>query len=315
MINFVYSRFFTVSAVVVLCVPTGCRDDAGPKTPLSAQVTGAAGADTESLAARVDGVPIRIDEVRRLMDVSASEVDGGLGPEEARDVLIRNALLAAEARRRGYGETPEVADARRIQLAKAILETEVGKRIRKDTLGEERLRKRYEDEKGRFVHGPKRRVVHFLALTGEQHLPDDAAHEVASNAYTMASGAESEAAFRERLAPLLALHGSQVKIESLEPFTADTPSLVRPFVDAAFGVAGAGRVSKPAKTGYGWHVIFVIEELPAQNRSFEEVRDQLAEEMLPAARQAAAKALVEGAAESLGVFIHGDGLEAETKAP
>jgi hypothetical protein len=306
---------FTVLTAILLCPLTGCGDDAGPVTPRASRAAEAASADTVSLAARVDGVPIRLGEVRELMAASASEVDGGLGPEEAAEMLIRNALLGEEARRRGYGETPEVGDVRRIALAKAILEAEVGKGIREDTLGEERLRKRYAAEKSRFVHGPRRRVVHFLALTKDRQLSDEEAHRVAENAYEIASGAESEAEFRERLAPFLELHGNKVKIESLPPFTADTKSLVRPFVDAAFGVASAGQVSRPVKTLYGWHVIYIIEELPAVNRSFEEVRGPLAEELLPAAKREAAKELVEGLAKELGVFIYEEGVDAEKKTP
>ena len=53
-----------------------------------------------------------------------------------------------------------------------------------------------------------------------------------------------------------------------------------------------------------WHVVFVIEEAPAENRPFEEVVDELSSSVLPEERKIRAQAFLETLYKEGKVFIY-----------
>jgi peptidyl-prolyl cis-trans isomerase D len=55
--------------------------------------------------------------------------------------------------------------------------------------------------------------------------------------------------------------------------------MVKEFEDAAFA-ANVNSVTAPVKTEYGYHLIQVLEKKPAQSRTFDEVRDEIAEGLM-----------------------------------
>ncbi len=51
-------------------------------------------------------------------------------------------------------------------------------------------------------------------------------------------------------------------------------SLVKEVEDVAFVVA-PGQLSQPVKSGFGWHILFVEDKKPAQERTFDQVKDNV----------------------------------------
>lgn len=137
------------------------------------------------------------------------------------------------------------------------------------------LRKRYEEEKSRFVNAEQRLASHILIAAGA----DPAAQKAAE-----AKAAKLAAEARQPGADFAAL----AKANSDDPGSKDSGGdlgwvekgvMVKPFEDALFA-AKAGEIVGPVKTEFGYHVILVREAKGGEGKSFEEVRDQLAAEQL-----------------------------------
>jgi hypothetical protein len=265
----------------------------------------------DRVAARVDGVPITVEEVQGLID----DADGGLGPVQALDALVRRQLLAAEAERRGYGASDDVTVERRKALARALLDRQAAE-VTVDTLDQERLRAVYESRLEQFVHGPERRVIHAVARTGEKRWSSERAHEVIDQVRRAVGEATTEEEFRAAARPLVKAHGKKrLKVETLPPFHAGSRRLAAPFVEAAFAVPGPGHVTEPFQTKFGWHVLLVIEELPAADVPFEEARQIIGAEVVPLEQHRKVESLVEELRSKAGVFVYGDGAASGDRTP
>ena len=123
------------------------------------------------------------------------------------------------------------------------------------------LRKRYEQEKARFVSAEQRLASHILITVA----PD------ADAATRKAAGTDFAAL---------------AKANTQDPGSRDSGGdlgwvekgvMVKPFEDALFAMQ-AGEIRGPVRTDFGYHVMQLREIKAGQGKSFEEVRDDLARE-------------------------------------
>lgn len=134
------------------------------------------------------------------------------------------------------------------------------------------LRKRYDEEKGRFASAEQRAVSDIIVAD-----PAKAADLVKQ----ARAGADFAAlAKANSLDPGSKANGGDLG------WIARDGSYPKPFEDAAFALA-ADSVSEPVKVDNQWHVIKVREVKAGTGKSFEEVRDQLVQEDAQSARERA----------------------------
>lgn len=240
------------------------------------------------LVARVGEREIGAGHVRELL----AELDAGVGARGALDALVEQQLLADEAARRGFAGRREVAHARRNALARRLLEREA-QHVSIESLDQERLRRIYDEQLERFVHGPQRKIVHALVRTGKGGLPEREAAQAATEIGAAVADATTEAQFRAGVEPFKERLGGAVKVESLPPFAADSQRFVAPFVAAAFAIQAPGRSSAPVATRFGWHVLWLVDELPARETSFEEAKEIIGRQLVPVEQQRRVDLLIE----------------------
>ncbi|MCP4606159.1 MAG: hypothetical protein GY847_37540 [Proteobacteria bacterium] len=285
----------------------GISDDSKPEIDRQGPV---AQVDSDKVVARVDGIPILSKQVRELIDA----VDGGLPVDEALEILIRNELLAAEARRRGFDAMNEVNHTQDIALVRAILKKQISEGINPDSLNQEKLKQYYELQKERFVHGMLRRVVHIVALVGKKEFTKEEAAQLGSRIAISMRNVKSEDEFIALGETFRNEYSNKVNIESLPPFAVETKMIVEPFVTATFALDKVGQVSPPIQTKFGWHVIYLAEELPPKNRSFEEVKKELSEEVLPSERKMKTKEWFDRLDKDNNIFVYENVLNDEVQS-
>jgi peptidyl-prolyl cis-trans isomerase D len=140
------------------------------------------------------------------------------------------------------------------------------------------LRKRYADEKARFATPETRLASHILIAADGT----DPAALKAAEAKATRIAAEAKAPGAD-FAALAKANSDDTGSKSTggDLGWVERGAMVKPFEDALFAMK-AGEISGPVKTEFGFHVLQLREQKGGQERSFEEVRDQLAAEQLKA---------------------------------
>lgn len=138
---------------------------------------------------------------------------------------------------------------------------------------EQALKERYDQEKAKFGSGEQRLVSHILVKDEKK------AQQLAAQA--KAPGADFAALARANSEDT----GSKAGGGDLGWIQQDG-TMVKPFEDAVFAMK-AGDVSGPVKSDFGYHVIQLREIKPGTQKSFDDVRDQLAAELADTGRERA----------------------------
>jgi peptidyl-prolyl cis-trans isomerase C len=291
-------------ALCALVLIEGCEKISDEKIGKTVQGTQYQNVSRDEVVASVNGVPILAKHLSELIESQ----DGGLPVDEALDMLVKNELLAQEAERRGIGLMKEVEYAREIELARHALKVQIGRDVNAGTLDVDKLKKLYDANKRRFVHGVMRSVVHIVVLVDDKHFGEKEASSLAQEIAERARETKTKEEFIALGEFFLETYKDKIKIEKLPPFDAESGQFIKEFVQAAFAVPGVGQSSPPVKTKFGWHVIFVWEEQPPESRSFEDVRGELSENVLPIEREMRAKELMEKLEKKGKVFVYEDSL-------
>jgi peptidyl-prolyl cis-trans isomerase D len=198
------------------------------------------------------------------------DVDLALLPEPAADTAPVDAAQISQ----WYNEhpadfrQPEQVSIEYVELNAASLPPPKG-------ADETTLRKRYEEEKARFVDPDQRLASHILITAGSDPAAQKAAEEKA---------AKLAAEARQPNADFAALARANSQDTGSKEVGGDLGwvergMMVKPFEDALFA-GKVGEVIGPVKSEFGYHVIKLREVKGGNGKPFEQVRDQLAAEQL-----------------------------------
>ncbi len=248
----------------------------------------------------------------------------GWSPREALGRLVTRELLAEEAWRRGYGQRPAAARARRQVSVQRLLQREVEQV--EPSISDAELRAAFERRKASLARPEMRFVAYVTFRPGgfETDEPDGGAAP-ADGGVARGSRAASpkawEAArrqaevFLERLraaeepvAELVEawdrlrrrLGEAKVRFERLPPVTREA-RLLPEFLEAVFDLEAPGVVPRLVRTDFGWHVVVVERIEPAREAELAAVADVLRGEILAARRRRRLDALVERLRKRYGV--------------
>ncbi|SFI96821.1 peptidylprolyl isomerase [Albimonas pacifica] len=232
-------------------------------------------ATPDMVVATVNGKPVTLAEViiaRSSLPQQYQQLpDAQLMPALI-DQAVVQALLAQQAEEAGRGDDPIAAIHAEIARTSYLAESEMGKVIA-DATTEEALRALYEEKAAEMEPTPEIRASHILVE--DKALADEIKAEL-----------DGGADFAE-LAQQHGTDGTKDRGGDLGWF--DEGQMVPAFAEAAFG-AEQGVVVGPVETQFGWHLILVTDQREAPVPTFEEMRQELAQE---AARTAATQKVEE----------------------
>lgn len=245
-----------------------------------ALVAGAAvaeGADT--VVATVEGRAITLGDLVAVRAELPQQFQ--MLPDEAlydgiRQQLIDQTLLARAAEADGVADDPTVARLLAMQRLNLLAEMQM-RRVMAEALTEETLRAAYAE---RFVNAPPPQEVRA------SHILVDSEEKAADLLAQIEAGAD--------FADLAVEHGTdgtRFQGGDLGFFTRDM--MVAEFADAAYA-AEVGATIGPVETQFGWHLIRVTDRRERPVPPFEEVENQLAQELSSAVLQETMGALRDG---------------------
>ena len=228
-------------------------------------VTPALAADpADPVVATVNGQDIKQSDVVAMQQTipQLRQVPIEMVFDQLLDHLISTRLIVAEARKENLQNDPEVK-ARLQEMETQILQQIYLKKAVEPKLTEEALRKRYEEQ---AKTQPVKEEVHarHVLLPSE----DEAKAVIAE----LDKGKSFEDVAKEKSKGPSATTGGD-----LGYFTKD--EMVPEFADVAFKLKPGEYTKAPVKTQFGWHVIKVEDKRTAPPAKFEDVKDELKEQM------------------------------------
>lgn len=224
------------------------------------------------------------------------------------DAFLAQVELPDDAAKKYYDANPERFE-RPARLRAEYLVFDENALLKQVSVSDDEIRKFYEANTARFGQPEERNARHILIAAAA----DVPAEDVAKAGEKAAALLAEVRANPERFAEL-------AKTESQDPGSAarggelgffGRGAMVKPFEDAVFSLE-KGQISDVVRSDFGFHIIQVVDVKPAKARPFEEVRDEIAEELK---RQAASRRFAEQAEQFANlVYEQADSLQPAAEA-
>jgi hypothetical protein len=279
-------RFVGSIVVTVLVVACG-RAEAPAPAHQAIELAG-------GVVARVGAAPIASSEVANVMTAQ------GLRPRDAVEAVVEDTLFAREAQERLPAPVRDQIE--RSVLARALVES-LWQQARAAPPTEEEVRRWTERKWSELDRPAAAQVCHAVAM-----LPKEASAEQQAQARAVANriaeavrGAESCDEFK-RLAEGVPRSDVQVRVEDLAPATADG-RVVSPqwpprtydidFSRAANALESPGEISPVTKSSFGFHVIYLVQRIPAQRVPYAKRLEAVREDVYRERGEASLKRLLD----------------------
>lgn len=217
------------------------------------------GGDDAEVVATVNGARIYVADVVRQARAE------GQTAEQALDTLIDAELLAAEARRRGLTDDPEVVEARKTMRVRRFCEKEFVPTFKgPGDIPAEEIERAYASPLAQsFYDHAEWRTVAWARVPVAPRSPPEADARARSLARGFADLAR--AAKVRTAAQLAALAKLWAPMPAGEYATALAGPAVPEFARAAFELADVGDIGEPARTKWGWDVLLLLSVSPERH--------------------------------------------------
>lgn len=226
------------------------------------------------ILATVGGVNITEEEVSEAiiaMGQRGQSLNNPQGRAMVLEQLINRKLLLAGARKELLEFDPEFKKQLNIMKEELLTKFAISKAIESVKVSDEEAKAFYDENPDNFVSGQTVTASHILVDSEEKANEIKADIDAGNVTFADAAKQFSSCPSKENGGELGAFGQGQ---------------MVKEFEDAAFS-ATVGEVTSPVQTQFGWHLILVTEKSESSVMVFDEIKDQLKEQLLAEKQQKA----------------------------
>lgn len=223
--------------------------------------------ENSKILASINGINITEEDVMNAIASMGQRGQGLMNPQGKQmmlEQLINRALILASAKRELVEFDPEFKKQLAVLKDELLTKFQINKILKDVKVTEEEAKKYYEENADQFNQGETVNAGHILVNSEEK--ANQIKNEIESGEITF-----EEAAGKYSSCP------SKENGGNLGEFSKGR--MVKEFEDAAFSLE-VGVVSAPVKTQFGFHLIKVLSKRESSMLSFDEVKDQLLEQLL-----------------------------------
>jgi peptidyl-prolyl cis-trans isomerase C len=230
-------------------------------------------AEAADTIVRIDGQPVLTlagleEELKRQAPTIRARLANKTQLQEfvGRD-LVRDELLAREARARGYDRQPDIARAIKQLLVSELIKQEVDSRLKPADIPENRIQAYHRDHQREFQRPDEVRASQIV-ITDQAR-----ARQAAAAARKL--GHDDAAGFATLVAKYSDDVDSRTRGGDLGYLDRSSKRLPRPAVEAAFALVMVGDISPLVRSESGFHLIRLTERRPAAARAYGEVKEEI----------------------------------------
>jgi peptidyl-prolyl cis-trans isomerase C len=247
----------------------------------------------DAVVATVDGRPIRASAVADQARAA------GTGVKEALSALVDAEVLAGEAARRGLDRDRDAEWAAEAQAVRRLLSTRFESEVTPAQVPANWLRKVYEKNRPKLDHEVELDVWHILVSTGGlEGERKEAARAAAEELAKKARAVHDLDAFK---ALADTVPGSKYEHVVTERDGWTVPEFSHPAFEQ---LHKPGDVSSVVETKFGYHVMYLVQIIPARHTSLEEADAELRQGVFPEFQKQEFIRFCERAAGSHEIIMH-----------
>jgi len=231
-------------------------------------------AETQDAVGEIEE-PIEVAE--ETVEEAVEAAEEALEVAETEESSELTAVDIPEERIQGWYEEHTDQYRRPERVIVEYLELDAAAMDAEETIDEDTLRQRFEDQSGRFLTPEARLASHILIEVSPT--ADEAeiatARERAQALYDRLMAGEEFAELAREFSEDQGSASSGGDLDWVEP-----GFMVEAFENALYELSMDAPVSEPVQTGFGWHLIQLRDIRPAEGMSFEEARETLEAELI-----------------------------------
>jgi peptidyl-prolyl cis-trans isomerase C len=298
-----FRSLFLTSALGVLAL-------ALPACKRGATSTGEArNVDPSQVVAKVDDTVITVTDVQERINKQSPFVRARYTnadkKKEFLDGLVKFEVMAAEAARRGYDKDPDVQRVMKQQMISKLMQKDFESKLKVEDVPDADVEKYYNEHPTEFHQKDEVRVNMIL-------VKDKAKAERAyAEARALPKGAANvmdQKGFRDLVVKYSEDEDSKPRGGDLSFFDADSATVPKPIVEAAFKLKDVGDLAPLLKTDKGWAIIRLTQRRPGFNRPLAEAKRQIQQRLFRDLRSKAMDTFVDDLKKKSSITINDENL-------